>query len=52
MVEVFHKEIRRYALTENAKYSKDFNLKSVLLNEVNFHICINIIYIRQLDLNQ
>ena len=44
MVEVVHKEIRRNAFTEYAKYSKDFNLKSILLDEVNTHICINLIY--------
>ena len=37
VVEVVHKEIRRYALIEYAKYSKDFNLKNVLLDAVNTH---------------
>ena len=37
VVEVFHKEIRKCVLLEYSKYSKDFNLKNALLNEVNKH---------------
>ena len=37
VVEVVHKEIRKYVLIEFAKCSKDFNLKNVLLDAVNTH---------------
>ena len=37
MVEVVHKEIRKYVLIEYAKCAKDFNLKNVLLDAVNTH---------------
>ena len=37
MIEVVHKEIRKYVLIEYEKYSKDFNLKNVLLDSVNTH---------------
>ena len=37
MVEVAHKEIRRYVLLKYAEYEDDFDLKNTLIDAINTH---------------